>query len=101
MDTFSSDCCSTKTACSILHHQNKTSYHPFILIAFYLICLREDILQIIPRSTQFDWHHRDIENSFGHEWCQENKNLFSTLQMVVRNRKLLRINKALLRIIAI
>jgi putative transposase len=83
------------------HHRNKTSYHPFILIAFYLNCLPEDILQIIPRSTQFDWHHRDIENSFGHQWYQENKNLFSTLQMVVRNRKLLRINKALLRIIAI
>jgi len=79
----------------------KTSYHPYLLVAFYLNCLPENILQIIPRSTRFDWHHRDIGNSFGYEWFQENKIFFDTLQMVTRNRKLLKINKALLRVIAI
>ena len=79
----------------------KTCYHSYVLVAFHLNCLPDNLLQIIPRSTRFDWHYRDIENSFGHAWYQENKNLFNTLQLVAQNKKLLRINTALLRVIAI
>src|SRR5450432_2741342 len=79
----------------------KTSYHPYLLVAFYLNCLPNNILQIIPRSTRYDWSQRDIQDSFGYDWFLENKDLFHTLEMVAINKKLLKINKALLRIIAI
>src|ERR1700686_2969367 len=79
----------------------KTSYHPYLLVAFHLNCLPKNILQIIPRSTKFDWDHRDIQDSFGYDWFLENKDLFHTLKMVAINKKLLKINKAFLRVIAI
>ena len=84
-----------------MQQQTKTSYHPYLLVAFYLNCLPKNILQVIPRSTKFDWHHRDIQDSFGYDWFVENKDLFHTLQMVAINKKLLKINKAFVRIIAI
>ena len=80
---------------------SKASYHPYLLVAFYLNCLPENILQIIPRSTRFDWHHRKIQDSFGYDWFVGNKDLFQTLQLIALNKKLLKINKAFLRIIAI
>src|SRR5450631_315817 len=82
-------------------HRPKTCYHPFVLIAFHLNCLPDNLLRAIPRSTQFDWIHRDIQDSFGYGWFQENKHLFYTLQLVSQNKKLLKINTALLRVIAI
>jgi len=84
-----------------MQQHTKTSYHPYLLVAFYLNCLPKNILQIIPRSTKFDWNHRDIQDSFGYDWFLENKDLFHTLQMVAINKKLLKINKAFLRVIAI
>jgi putative transposase len=84
-----------------MQQHTKTSYHPYLLVAFYLNCLPKNILQIIPRSTKFDWNHRDIQDSFGYDWFLENKDLFHTLEMVAINKKLLKINKAFLRIIAI
>jgi len=82
-------------------NSTKTCYHPYLLVAFYLNCLPESILQIIPRSTKYDWDKREIQNSFGYDWFLENKDLFHTLQLVAINKKLLKINKAFLRIIAI
>ena len=83
-------------------HRSKTCYHPYVLVAFHLNCLPDNLLKVIPRSTRFDWRHRDMENnSFGYEWSQENRRLFDTIQLVARNKKLLKINIALLRIIAI
>src|ERR1017187_3246326 len=79
----------------------KTCYHPFVLIAFHLNCLPGNLLQAIPRSTRFDWTHKDIQGSFGFGWYQENKNLFLTLQLITQNKKLLKINRAILRVIAI
>src|SRR6202140_1051518 len=79
----------------------KTSYHPYLLVAFYLNCLPKNILQIIPRSTRYDWNHRDIQDSLGYDWFVENKDLFHTLQIVAINKKLLKINKAFLRVIAV
>jgi hypothetical protein len=46
-------------------------------------------------------HQRDIQDSFGYDWFLENKDLFDILQLVAINKKLLKINKAFLRIIAI
>src|SRR4051812_8903169 len=79
----------------------KTSYHPAITVAFYLNCLPPDLSQYIPRSTRFDWLHKDKSTYFGHEWFCQNQQLFQTLQQVSTNKKLLKINKALIRIIAI
>ena len=79
----------------------KASYHPYLLVAFHLNCLPEDILAVIPRSTRFDWHHREIHNSFGYDWFKENEQQFNTLKLVAQNRRLLSFNKALLRVIAL
>jgi putative transposase len=59
------------------------------------------MLQIIPRSTRFDWDKRDLQNSFGYDWFLKNKDLFQTLQLVAMNKKLLKINRVLFQIIAI
>src|ERR1035437_10167338 len=82
-------------------NSTKTCYHPYLLVAFYLNWPPENILQIIPRSTKYDWDKRKIKNSFGYDWFLENKDLFHTLQLVATNKKLLKINKAFLSIIAI
>jgi hypothetical protein len=84
-----------------MQQHTKTSYHPYLSVAFYLNCLPKNILQIIPRSTRYDWNRRDIQDSFGYDWFIENKDLFHTLEMVAINKKLLKINKVFLRIIAI
>jgi hypothetical protein len=81
--------------------RNKNSYHPYVLVAFYLSSLPENILSSIPRSTRSDWHHRDLNNSFGHAWAKENESEFETLKLVALNKELLAINKALLRVVAI
>ena len=79
----------------------KTSYHPAISVAFYLNCLPTEILQHIPRSTRFDWLHKDKSTCFGYDWFCQNQQLFQTLKLVSTNKKLLQINRALIRIIAI
>jgi putative transposase len=79
----------------------KTSYHPAITVAFYLNCLPNELVQHIPRSTRFDWQHKDKSTYFGYEWFCQNQQLFQTLKQVSSNKKLLQINKALIRIIAI
>jgi hypothetical protein len=79
----------------------KTSYHPAITVAFYLNCLPPELLQHIPRSTRLDWQHKDKSTYFGYEWFCQNQKLFQTLKQVSANKKLLQINKALIRIIAI
>ena len=79
----------------------KASYHPSISVAFYLNCLPNDLLQYIPRSTRFDWQHKDKSACFGYDWFCQNQQLFQTLRQVSTNKQLLRINKALIRIIAI
>jgi hypothetical protein len=79
----------------------KTSYHPAITVAFYLNCLPNDLVQYIPRFTRFDWQHKDKSTYFGYEWFCQNQQLFQTLKQVSTNKKLLQINRALTRIIAI
>ncbi len=81
--------------------QTKNSYHPYILVAYYLNCLPENIISDIPRSTRFDWQHRDVNKSFGYDWFKQNEEQFHTLKLVAQNKKLLALNKALLRVIAI
>src|SRR5258708_23731479 len=79
----------------------KTSYHPYLLVAFYLNCLPADLLQRIPRSTRHDWNHKDQIALYGYDWYNENRQLFDTLREVTASKQLLRINRALLRIIAL
>jgi putative transposase len=79
----------------------KTSYHTAITVAFYLNCLPPELSQYIPRSTRFDWQHKDKSTYFGHEWFCQNQQLFQTLRQVSTNKRLLQINKTLIRVIAI
>lgn len=79
----------------------KASYHPSILIAFYLHCLPDDLAQKIPRSTKHDWLHRNLTACVGYDWFRQNQPLFFTLKEVANSKKLMKINRALLRIIAL
>ena len=79
----------------------KASYHPAILIGFYLNCLPDKLYNHIPRSTRFDWKHKNNTVQFGHQWFLQNQALFSALQAVSTNQRLLQINLALLRVIAL
>ncbi|MBK8712539.1 MAG: transposase [Niastella sp.] len=79
----------------------KQSYHPAVLVAYYLNCLPGELKESIPRSTKYGWAHKPLEACFGYEWACENQHLFSALQEVSASSKLLKVNLALLRIIAI
>jgi putative transposase len=81
--------------------RSKTSYHPHLLIAFYLHSLPTDWLNRIPWSTRHEWSHKDQTALYGYDWAMQNQSLFDTLREVSTSRKLLRINRALLRIIAL
>jgi len=48
--------------------RTKNYFEPYILVAYYLKCLSDDIVTVIPRSTRFDWQHGDANNSFGYDW---------------------------------
>lgn len=82
-------------------HRPKTCYHPYLLIGFYLNCLPDELSSRIPRSTRHEWHHKDQAALYGYDWYMQNRPLFNTLQEVAASRQLLRINRALLRIIAL
>ncbi len=79
----------------------KTTYHPFLLVAFYLDFLPDDLKYTIPRSTRFDWKNKNIETTFGYQWCCQQQLLFHTLQQVAVNKKLINISRALIRVIAV
>jgi hypothetical protein len=81
--------------------RTKTSYHPHLLIAFYLQCLPPDWLQRIPRSTRHEWSNKDLTVLYGYDWAMQHQQLFDTLREVSTSRRLLRINTALLRLIAL
>jgi len=79
----------------------KTSYHPYLLIAFHLNCLPEEWLEHIPRSTRHQWKQKDVSAQFGYDWYVQNRHLFRTLEQVASNKKLLRVNKALVQLIVL
>jgi putative transposase len=79
----------------------KQSYHPFVVVAFYLLILPEKLLCKIPRSTQYEWQHKPVMELFGYDWYCQNQHLFTTLQEVAASKRLLQVNRTLLRIIAI
>jgi hypothetical protein len=81
--------------------RTKLTYHPYLLIAFHLHCLPDELRDRIPRSTRFDWSRKELNTAFGFEWACKQEQLFTILQQVAGSQKLLRVNVALLRIIAI
>lgn len=81
--------------------RSRQSYHPFVMVAFYLQFLPEEILAVIPRSTRHEWQHKPVAELFGYHWYCQNQHLFQTLQEIATSKKLQKINKALLRIIAV
>lgn len=80
---------------------NKLSYHPYLVLAFYLKVLPDDLLHCIPKSTRHDWKQKNTHQLFGYDWYQQHQSSFTVLQQVFTNKKLLQINKALLRVIAL
>ncbi len=93
-------------ACILLH----PLYNPSVCthtqdnlttLAFYLHLLPDEIMCHIPRSTKHDWDSRSPASLFGYDWYCRNKHLFDTLHEIAVSKKLLKINKALLRIIAL
>src|SRR6185312_5071760 len=81
--------------------RTKLTYHPYLIIAFHFRCLPDELRERIPRSTRFDWSRKELSEAFGFDWACQQKQLFDTLQQVASSRKLLRVNMALLRIIAL
>ncbi|WP_315814237.1 hypothetical protein [Paraflavitalea speifideaquila] len=79
----------------------KRSYHPYILLGFYLGILPDHLLQQIPCSTRHDWKQRHAAVLFGYEWYLQHQPSFTVMQQVFNNSRLLKINRALLRIIAL
>lgn len=86
------------TAC---HIRAKQAYHPYILLGYYLHILPDEVLQRIPSSTKHDWKQKNNQLLFGYDWFLQNQSSFTVLQQVFTNKKLLKINRALLRIIAL
>ena len=85
-----------------MHNRHpKHSYHPFVLVAFFLDILPAEMIAVIPRSTLYDWKHKQVNELVGYGWYCEQQPLFTTLQAVATNRQLLRINRALLSVIAL
>lgn len=85
----------------IMQLRTKQSYHPFVVVAFYLHILPEKLLLQISRSTRHEWEHKSVTNLFGYDWYCNNQHCFDTLKNISANKRLLQVNKALLRIIAI
>ena len=79
----------------------KRSYHPSILIAFHLNFLPEKLSAALPRSTRSDWMQKEQQLQFGYDWFMDNKDRFATLQCVAANEHLLKVNKALIKVIAL
>jgi hypothetical protein len=79
----------------------KNIYHPAFQVAYYLQCLPQELLLQIPRTTKFDWNHKDVEHLCGYDWYQNNQQLFETIKFVSNHQNLLTIIRALIRIIAI
>jgi hypothetical protein len=84
-----------------MHIRPKQSYHPFVAVAFYLHILPDQLLLKIPRSTRYERQHKQVTDLFGYDWYCQNQHLFQTLQQVAVSSRLLQLNRALLRVIAI
>ena len=79
----------------------KIIYHPALILAYYLQCLPEEIREKIPRSTKFDWSKKQESTLFGYEWFCSNRELFDTIEKISVNKNLLKLNKALIKAIAL
>jgi putative transposase len=79
----------------------KRIYHPFLILAFKAGILPAQLLCIIPRSTRFEWQHKSLESLFGSDWCSQNQKQLAVVKQVFENKRLMQINIALLRLLAI
>jgi putative transposase len=79
----------------------KKSYHPLYVSSYHLGYLTNTEIQKIPSSTKYEWNKKDQTKQFGCEWVTQNKNNFETLQQILPYQKLLQINRAFLKIIAV
>ena len=56
-----------------MHAKQKTAYHPYLIVAFYLHFLPPEWKDRIPRSTRYDWQQKRQSDLFGYEWCQQHQ----------------------------
>ncbi|NII26638.1 hypothetical protein HB364_16230 [Pseudoflavitalea sp. X16] len=89
------------TSTDLLAFRPKYSYHPYFLLAFHLNILPDHLLLRIPKSTRHDWKQKNTQLLFGYDWYLQHQSSFTIMQQVFTNEKLLQINKALLRVIAL
>jgi putative transposase len=79
----------------------KTVYHPNIVTGYFLKILPVDILKQIPRSTKYDWDKKQQCKMFGADSGEKNTDRLKMLELINSNDSLLKINRALIKIIAI
>ena len=82
-------------------HHNKTSYHSYVTNSFLSIASMRIFYRSSPGQPGLIGIIGILKILSGYAWYQENKNLFDTLQLVAQNKKLLKINTTLVRVIAI
>ncbi len=75
-------------------------YHSILPFAFYCSLLTQPQLRSIPRSTRYYWHKRNQMVLFDAGLSEHAEHL-TTLQAIANHRQLLKLNKALLRAIAL
>jgi len=84
-----------------MYAKSKTVYHPYLLIAFYLKCLPSEWIDRIPPSTRHDWRQKMQSDLCGYDWYKQQESMFTTLQQVAAHRRLPKVNRASLRVIAL
>jgi putative transposase len=79
----------------------KQSYHPAIILCYYLKLLPNELLIQIPTSTLYDWSTKEHGYSFGEEWYEHNKSLFNTITQALKIQQLLKKNQLLIKLLAL
>jgi len=78
----------------MIPHRSRNQYHPVVPLAFGLALLLPEVYRQVPRSTRHDWRIRQAKQLFGQE-------LAGVFPALTTNHWLLRVNKTLIRILAI
>jgi hypothetical protein len=85
----------------MIPHRGRKQYHPVVPLAFGLALLPPDVYRQVPRSTRHDWRIRQAKQLFGQELVTQQQKLAEVCSALTTNNWLLRVNKTLIRILAI
>jgi hypothetical protein len=72
----------------------KKTYHPLLIITigYKTGIVLQNIGQQLPRSTNYHWQQKNLENTFGHCWHTANQKQLAVLKQVYQNKKLIQLN---------